>query len=242
MTTLSRYQRRFAAALLGQPGADPALASHPAIEVHRRTILSGIANALALSFPTIKALTGPEYFEHLTRDFALRHPPRAAVLYDYGGELPAFLETFPGAENYPYFGDVARFDWAIDQTAHRAADEFECGRVLPGFGRVHLPSSMTCVRYDYAVDLIRDAVESGRDDDLRALDVRPSPRWLALWHGPRGTTAQSLSPVAWDILQDLLGGCDAAAILERAKRLCGASRASCALRDEILSSSFARLN
>jgi hypothetical protein len=242
MPELIEYQRRFAAALLGLPCVDPWLAAHPAIEVHRRTVLLGLENALALSFPTIKQLTGPEYFERLVSEFARRCPPRSAVLYDYGAELPYFLEAFPGVEGYPYFRDVARFDWVVDQTAHHVADRFRSARAIPGYGRMRLPASLTCARFDYAVDLIRDAVESERDGDLQAGDVRPNPRWLVLWHSSEGASVKALSVIAWHILNDLALGYDGASVLERAAERYDATQVFHAWRDEILPSSFVRFN
>jgi hypothetical protein len=242
MRELVEYQRRFAATLLGLPGLDPELAAHPAIEIHRRTVLAGLLNALALSFPTIRRLTGAEYFEQLVHEFARRHPPQSAVLYDYGAELPGFLETFAGAEGFPYFRDVARFDWAVDQTAHQVRDRLRAAQLIPGYGRVRLPTSLTCVRFDYAVDLIRDAVESEEPGALSALDVGLNPRWLVLWRSTGGTSIKALSATAWQILTDLAAAYDGAAALERAMEYADAEQALAALASEILPSSFIHLN
>jgi hypothetical protein len=240
MPALVEYQRRFVAALLGLPGADFELAAHPAIEIHRRTVLSALSNALALSFPTVKKLTGPEYFEQVVREFARLRPPRSAVLYDYGAELPDFLASFPGAEGYPYFRDMARFDWLVDQTGHSSADRLSDARTLPGYGSLRLPASLSCARFDYAVDLIRDAVEWEREAALAELDVRPNPRWLVFWRTSAGTSVKALSGTAWHLLNDLAGGLDGASALERAAQYRGTAQALRAFGLEILSSSFAR--
>lgn len=242
MGDLLDFQRRFIGTLLGTPTADFELDGHPAIEIHRRTVFSGLTKALTLSFPTIRSLTGPDYFEHLVCEFAREHPPRSAVLYDYGAELPAFLETFAGAEDYPYFGDVARFDWLVDQTAHRLLGPTSAPRMIPDYGRVCLPASLTCARFDYAVDLIRDAVELERNGESPTVDVGPNPRWLVLWRSPSGTSVKALSATAWNILNALAAGYDGMSSLERATEQDEAAQALSALRDEILTSSFIRLN
>ena len=228
------------ATLLGAPvtGFGPDL--HPAVEIHQRTVFSGLLKALALSFPTIRSLTGLDYFEHLVREFARKHPPRSAVLYDYGAELPAFLQTFPGAEGYPYFGDVARFDWLVDQTAHRPTGHSGAARVIPNYGTVWLPASLTCARFDFAVDSIRDAVEIVRTGETPSVDVGPNKRWLALWRSASGTSVKALSSTAWDILNAVAAGHDGLSSLEREE--CGAAQALVALRDEIMTSSFIRLD
>jgi hypothetical protein len=242
MGDLLEFQRRFIGALLGTPAADFELVGHPAIEVHRRTVFSGLTNALTLSFPTIRSLTGPDYFEHLVCEFARKQPPHSAVLYDYGAELPAFLETFPGAEGYPYFGDVARFDWLVDQTAHRLLGPSSAPRVIPDYGGVCLPASLTCARFGYAVDLIRDAVELERNRELPTVDVGPHPRWLVLWRSSSGTSVKALSATAWNILNALAAGYDGMSSFEPATEQADAAQALSALHDEILTSSFIRLN
>jgi Putative DNA-binding domain len=185
-------------------------------------------------------LTGPEYFEQVVREFARRRPPRSAVLQDYGADLPDFLSNFPGAEGYPYFRDMARFDWLVDQIGHSAADRLSDARTLPGYGSLRLPTSLTCARFDYAVDLIRDAVECEHEAALAALDVRPNPRWLVFWRTSAGTSVKALSGTAWCLLNDLAGGLDGASALERATEHCGTAQALRAFGLEILPSSFAR--
>jgi Putative DNA-binding domain len=241
MSGLVEYQRQWVAALLGLPGADVEQAAHPAIEIHRHTVLSALTNALALSFPTVKKLTGPEYFEQLVREFARRCPPRTAVLYDYGAELPDFLASFPGAEGYPYFRDMARFDWLVDQTGHRAPDRWSDALAIPGCGDLRLPISLTCARFDHAVDLVRDAVECEHEAGLAGLDVRPNPRWLVFWRTSAGTSVKALSGTAWHLLNDLAEGLDGASALERATQVCGTAQAVHAFGLEILRSSFAHV-
>jgi hypothetical protein len=242
MGDLLEFQRRFIGALLGTPAADFELVGHPAIDVHRRTVFSGLTKALTLSFPTIRSLTGPDYFEHLVCEFAREHPPHSAVLYDYGAELPAFLETFPGAEGYPYFCDVARFDWLVDQTAHRLLGPSSAPRVIPDYGRVYLPASLTCARFDYAVDLIRDAVELERNGELPTVDVGPNPRWLVLWRSLSGTSVKVLSATAWNTLNAAAAGYGGMSSLGRTTEQDDAEQALSALHDELLTSSFIRLN
>jgi len=242
MSDLAEYQRQFATALLGSAGDKFALATHPAIDVHRNTVFSGLHNALALSFPTVIKLTGPEYFETLVREFARQHPPRSAVLYGYGAELPAFLATFPGAERFPYFGDVARFDWAVDQIAHTAPGRYANPVAVPGGRALRLPVSLSCARFDFAVDLIRDAVESEHDGALQEVDANPTPRWLVLWRGATGTSLKPVSAVSWHILDRLAHGCDAESALASATDHWTASEVLGAWRFEIRPSSFVRFD
>jgi hypothetical protein len=190
----------------------------------------------------MSTLLGPDSFEHVVHEFAREHPPRSAVLYDYGGDFPAFLATVPGIDSYPYFADVARFDWLIDQTGHCFIGPSRAPRMIPYYGRVSLPASLTCARFDYAVDSIRDSVELQGSAEAPAVNVAPNPRWLVLWRSAGGTSVKALSASAWGILNALTAGCDGMGSLERASERNGATEALRALRDEILTSSFVRLH
>jgi hypothetical protein len=240
MHELVEYQKRFVAALLGRPDADQELAAHPAIAIHRQTVLSGLVRALSLSFPTVLKLTGSAYFEQLVREFVRRHPPHSPVLYDYGAELPAFLGAH--AAGYPYFADVARFDWILEQTGHCALERPQRILPIPGYARLCLPKSLLCARFDYAVDEIRDAVDSGVDGELSAAHVNLVPRLLAFWRSPQGVQVKPLSEAAWNILRDLCAGDTAATALERANARFDAPTVARALLDEILPCSFNRLD
>jgi hypothetical protein len=187
MRGLHEYQRQLAAAILN-PG--PAAAEFPipaAMAIHRNTVLSVLTRALSLSFPTIVGLTGPDYFQQLVTGFVKEYPPRSAVLYEYGGELPDFLASFQGAADYPYFRDTARFDWLIDQTSHHHPHRYR----------------PTLTYFDYAVDVIRDAVTGETDEVLQNLDVGPNPRWLGVWNSDRGVLVTPFSHTVWREVQHL---------------------------------------
>lgn len=123
-------QGRLLEALLA---ADPALAAPTSDLLERdlrlqrglgayRANATGIAErALAAAYPTVQALVGPEDFAVLARALWRASPPRRGDLAQWGHELPAFIEAERDFDPWPYLGDCARLDAAV-QRCESAAD------------------------------------------------------------------------------------------------------------------------
>ena len=115
MAELAALQAEMAQALLAgrfgevearlQPGL---IQAEEALSVHRDTALGGLVNALNLSFPTVLALVGEDFFDQAALAFALQSPPSGAWLTGYGEGFAGFLETYEFAQDLPYLADVAR--------------------------------------------------------------------------------------------------------------------------------------
>lgn len=120
-------QGAFAAALL-----DPALpcpcglrtragaAVARRFDVHRNNVIASLADAVADTFPVVRALVGEAFFRALAVAFVRSHPPRGPVLHAYGDAFPAFVARFPPAAVLPYLADVARLEWARVEACHAA--------------------------------------------------------------------------------------------------------------------------
>ena len=197
--TLADFQRRFAAALLAEPGAvaPDAVAAQPGFAVHRNTVMRGAIDALAANFPTVLQLVGVEWFERAARDFVRSHLPREGSLAAYGEGFAEALESLTAAGELPYLGGVARLDRAWTE-AHLAADAPVLGAaVLAGLSLEALLDTVL-VPHPSARWLSFDAVPAFTiwrrhrerlplDDDMAWQDesglvVRPSGEvtWLAI--------------------------------------------------------------
>lgn len=121
--TLADFQRRFAAALLAEPGAVAldAVAVQPGFAVYRNTVMRGAIDALAANFPTVLQLVGVEWFERAARDFVRSNLPREGSLAAYGEGFAEALKALTEADELPYLPGVARLDRAWTE-AHLAAD------------------------------------------------------------------------------------------------------------------------
>lgn len=120
---LAAFQRRFAAALLAEPGsmAGDAIASQPGFAVYSNTVMRAAVDALAANFPTVLQLVGVEWFERAATDFVRSHLPRESSLAAYGEGFADVLESLAAADELPYLPGVARLDRAWTE-AHLAAD------------------------------------------------------------------------------------------------------------------------
>jgi hypothetical protein len=250
MSTLRELQRDFAAAMTSPDDASGAPAAlelirggtdiaRQRIAIHRNTMSSVLATALQLTYPAVAALVGPAFFDQAARAFATQHRPHAALLDLYGGEFPDFLAGYAPAQSLAYLPDVARLEWAVDQTSRAGTgDDGEIRVALPGV-TLTLPSSLTVLAADYPAEAIRRAVLGGDEDAIAAIDPAASPGAAAIWGAQDGAATAALGPGAAAFLGALLRGLDAEAALAVAAAVDADPVAG--ITKEIFQSSFARL-
>ena len=203
---LAELQRRFGQALLAQNepqalwalsetlGVEPAL-----LAIHRNTCLGTLSNALGLSYPAVRALVGPEFFEAAAHEFIAAHPPVSACLNDYGAEFPEFLAAFAPAASVGYLADVARLEWAVTRALHAAdapAIELDAlsrldAALMPHVCFVAHPS-VSVLTLASPADAIWRAVLAEDDAAMAALDVTAGPVWLLIERTPVGVQVRRL--------------------------------------------------
>lgn len=88
------------------------------VNVHRNHFQISLSQALATSFPATQAVVGADFFEQTARGFALAHPPAGPCLFEYGAALPEYLDGLPALRELPYLGDLARFEWRLNEVHH----------------------------------------------------------------------------------------------------------------------------
>lgn len=117
------FHEAFEAALAGDTARlGPFLAGGDAgLAVYRNTVAKGRADVLSAAFPTVRRLTGEDWFRAAALEFAAEHPPGDPAMDRYGEQFPAWLAAFPPAREMPYLAPVARLDRAFSE-AHAAAD------------------------------------------------------------------------------------------------------------------------
>jgi hypothetical protein len=123
MLPLRELQLRFAAALFdGTPGAplpwilEDGIAAEARLAVYRNNLREGFRKALALEFPVIERLVGADYFRALALEFLRLHPSRSGNLHHIGEPFPKFLAERFHDSAYPYLADVARLEWAYQDS------------------------------------------------------------------------------------------------------------------------------
>jgi hypothetical protein len=83
---------------------------------YRTNVLGNYLDALRASFPAVERLVGNGYFRHLAQRYIAAHPSRSGDLNRYGDAFAGFLASLPVSERLPYVADVARLEWALEES------------------------------------------------------------------------------------------------------------------------------
>ena len=123
MSALLDMQRRFQRALTDDTPTLDGIVVDAArrLTVHKTTIEGGLLSTRANGFPALRRVVGGAIFASLAREFISVAPPRHPVLSNYGGGFPTFVAMQPIAASLPYLQDLARVEWAR-QESYLAAD------------------------------------------------------------------------------------------------------------------------
>lgn len=142
------------------------------LRVYRHHVFHSLGVALAATFPTVQAVVGEAFFGAMARTFVAATLPTQPVLAEYGGDFPAFVETYPPARGLPYLGDVARLDWALNTAFHTSLAGRLGAADLAGIPVEQLPSMVLAlapgtalVRSAYPIDRIWVAAQPGASGD-----------------------------------------------------------------------------
>ena len=129
MTSLANIQQCFATAAfdVSTPGPVTMRSGRRGgggnrFEIYRRKIADGLAETLSAYYPVTQRLIGPEPFVSIARLYSLRHPPRSAVMIEYGNAFPDFIRSLGSTPSIEYLADVAELEAAFGHAFH-AADE-----------------------------------------------------------------------------------------------------------------------
>ena len=250
---LASLQARMAAALLAADADGQALpeamfaGAHPGavgLRVHRNTLLGALSNALRLSFVAVDRLVGEAFFDRMAVEYARAMPPRAPQLDEYGAGFAAFITGFPGTENLPYLGELARFDWQFAELA-RDRPALEPGGpslLLDGGARLHFLAPLRLHGARYPVDRLRDAILADDAPTLGAIDLAPGDYHYALWRTPEGVRVRPLRLASSRFLAAVYAGAGGAESLAAAAAdEQGTAAAMEILAQEILPAGFVRV-
>ena len=89
--------------------------------VYRNNVTVSLIDALAAIYPAIQRITGVDFFRAMARFHIRETPPVSPLLFEYGRDFPAFIESYEYAREMPWLADTARVERAwLD--AYHAAD------------------------------------------------------------------------------------------------------------------------
>jgi len=88
--------------------------------VYRNNVAMSLQNALAQAFPLLRQLVGETFFAAMAAEFRRAHLPSSRLVWQYGEQMPNFLQAFPPVAHLPYLPDVARLEIALRNSYHAA--------------------------------------------------------------------------------------------------------------------------
>ncbi|MGH8371288.1 MAG: DNA-binding domain-containing protein [Gammaproteobacteria bacterium] len=126
MTTapsLHKLQQEFMAWVLGDAGTNAGdsvrgngLSADARLGIYRNIVFSNLTATLTTDYPAVKALVGDAFFESAAARYIRDEPSRSGNLQDYGVRFPDLLAHLPEAASLPYLADVARLEWARQES------------------------------------------------------------------------------------------------------------------------------
>jgi uncharacterized protein (UPF0276 family) len=89
--------------------------------IYRGNLTSIWDKTLSSTYPVLKTLVGEEFFSGLSRAYGKAYPSSVGDLNQFGEQFAQFLKDFKHVEEYPYFPDMAKLEWALHR-AHYAGN------------------------------------------------------------------------------------------------------------------------
>lgn len=134
MPTLLELQLSFARAILqGDDNGVEALVAADGmnvaerVDVYRNNVVSSLTDVLAQTYPALRRLVDPRFFNYAAHEFLAAEPPERPRLGEYGSRFPAFIEAFEPCRPHPYLPDVAQLEWLV----HTAAEAPDAPTISP---------------------------------------------------------------------------------------------------------------
>lgn len=183
------------------------------LHVYRNSVLEKLSKVLAITFPTVAALTGETFFNQAARLYARQNPPAEGCLNLYGETFPAFLGAMKETAGLPYLHDVALYDWLFN-AAYYAADDTALDRAAlqalspDAFAEVSLTlrHSAGLIRSPYPLTLIREFAAKEQHEEGETLDINAGGEALLVLRPGEKGMAVALEEGEYIMLESLRAG------------------------------------
>lgn len=216
MPTLREVQTRVIHALLDGTTEDAAglvtynrFGPTAGLDVYRNNVTEGFCKALALEFPVIERLVGPEYFAQVAGLFQQHQPSCSGDLRHIGARFPHYLAQAFAESEFAYLSDIAGLEWAIE-TLSIAADEpgitIEALRAIPAerYGALRLTRKecSAVVQSVFPIVTIWHANQPGAAAD-QTIDLAQGGEHALVLRSRRGIEVIAITAAEWAMLQTL---------------------------------------
>jgi len=179
-----------------------------AMGVYHYAYRARLIECLVDDYPALNHALGPEAFADLAARYIVQHPSRSPNLNAFGRHMERFCRE-QDAPLAPFWGDLARLEWALveilhaedapplatDQLARVPSEVWASARLLPS-------DTLRVCRFEYPVNAFFQAFKDGEDPAV------PEPGALALAVYRHGFTLwrMILTPAMADLLEHLVLG------------------------------------
>ncbi|MCC7412407.1 MAG: putative DNA-binding domain-containing protein [Gammaproteobacteria bacterium] len=123
MIALRELQRGVAAALRADAGTGAAafvlangIAAERRLRIYANNSRHNVRATLEAAYPVLLRLAGEDWFAQAAREYTRRCPSRSGDLQHVGARFAAFLDTRLAGTAWHWFTDVARLEWAYQET------------------------------------------------------------------------------------------------------------------------------
>jgi hypothetical protein len=179
------------------------------LDVYRNNATEGFRKALALEFPVIERLVGPEYFAQVAGRFQQHQPSCSGDLRHIGARFSLYLAQAFSESEFEYLSDIASLEWAIE-TLSIAADESGIAsdalrRIPPAsFDVLRLTRAQcsTIVPSVYPIVTIWHANQPGATAD-QTIELAQGGEHALVLRSRRGIEVIAISAAEWAMLQTL---------------------------------------
>jgi hypothetical protein len=88
------------------------------LRIYRNHAIITLTDALKATYPVVCRLVSEAFFAYAAHEFIRQHLPQSPCLAEYGGKFADFLAEFPPCRELGYLADIARLEWAINESLH----------------------------------------------------------------------------------------------------------------------------
>jgi hypothetical protein len=159
-----------------------------ALDIYRQSIMTAMADSMAITFPVCLRLLGEDAFTELCWHYIQDEPSTSADLNDYGRSFADYISKQSRFSSVFYLEDMARLEWnynAVLIAKNTIKADMSALMNLTEQQQLHLvfkaaPEMVVCTPR-YPVIAIWEMHQHPDDEGIQALDLTPTDRWYVIW-------------------------------------------------------------
>lgn len=141
------------------------------MKVYRNNVIRSLSDAVIAAYPVTGKLVSKDFLKKAVREYVIRHWPQQGNLNLYGDTFPDFLAGYRPVQHLPYLPDIARLEWAWEESYYAADDAPLSPALLQKIEQDKLPliklayrASVRFIESPYPLDEIYDICKTAEND------------------------------------------------------------------------------